>query len=57
MEEPWENAIVEYGAVNVTGFRIVDPSRRLVKDFLSKWNALDSAYPAAGTPFISVSYL
>lgn len=56
MEEPWETAIVEYGTVNITGFRMVDPGRRLVKDFLAKWKTLDPVnYPTAGTPFISVS--
>ncbi len=55
MDEPWESSIVEYGAVNVTGFRIVDPGRKVVKDFLNKWSSLDTAnFPEAGRPSISV---
>jgi hypothetical protein len=56
MEEPWESDIVEYGTVNVTGFRMVDPGRRQVRDFLAKWSALDTTnFPAAGKNSISVS--
>jgi hypothetical protein len=55
MEEPWESSIVEYGAVNVTGFRIVDSGRRHVREFLQKWAKLDKAnYPGAGQTYISV---
>jgi len=57
MDEPWESSIVEYGAVNVTGFRIVDSSRRVVKDFLQKWALLDKTnFPGAGQRSISVSF-
>ncbi|CAL8101106.1 unnamed protein product, partial [Orchesella dallaii] len=54
MDEPWESSIVEYGAVNVTGFRIVDPTRRYVRDFLKKWTQLDTTnFPGAGRNSIS----
>jgi hypothetical protein len=57
MDEPWESSITEYGVVNVTGFRIVDPNRRYVRDFLKKWAMLDSAnFPGAGRTSISVSF-
>lgn len=56
MDEPWDSAIVEYGAVNVTGFRIVDNGRRVVREFLTKWAALDATnFPGAGKSSISVS--
>ncbi len=55
MDEPWESSIVEYGVVNVTGFRIVDPARRYVRDFLKKWTLLDPTnFPGAGRNSISV---
>jgi len=56
MDEPWESSIKEYGVVNVTGFRIVDPNRRYVRDFLKKWATLKSTdFPGAGRNSISVS--
>jgi len=54
-DEPWETSVVEFSAVNVTGFRIVDPNRKYVKDFLSKWSSLDSRqFDGAGRRAISV---
>jgi hypothetical protein len=54
-DEPWESSTVEFGAVNITGFRIIDPTRPTVKEFLKKWSALDPvAYPGAGKNSISV---
>ncbi|XP_075228817.1 glutamate receptor IB [Lycorma delicatula] len=43
MDDRWEAEVVEYGAVNITGFRIVDASRRNLKDFLDGWRRLDPA--------------
>ncbi|CAG7829022.1 unnamed protein product [Allacma fusca] len=55
-DEPWDSGVVEYGAVNITGFRLVDPSRPLVKEFLKKWSSLDSsAFPGAGKNAISAN--
>lgn len=34
MDERWESEVVEYGAINITGFRIVDASKPHVKEFL-----------------------
>lgn len=34
MDERWESEVVEYGAINITGFRIVDVSKPYVKEFL-----------------------
>ncbi|XP_046410710.1 glutamate receptor 1 isoform X1 [Neodiprion pinetum] len=36
MDDRWESEVIEYGAINITGFRIVDATRRHVKEFLSK---------------------
>ncbi|XP_017787276.1 PREDICTED: glutamate receptor 1-like isoform X2 [Nicrophorus vespilloides] len=41
MDDRWESEVIEYGAINITGFRIVDSSRKHVKDFLEGWKRLD----------------
>ncbi|XP_021919064.1 glutamate receptor 1-like isoform X1 [Zootermopsis nevadensis] len=41
MDDRWESEVIEYGAINITGFRIIDSSRRYVKDFLEGWRKLD----------------
>lgn len=33
--------MIEYGAINITGFRIVDTTKKYVKDFLEGWKRLD----------------
>lgn len=41
MDDRWESEITEYGAINITGFRIVDTDRRYVREFLDGWKRLD----------------
>lgn len=41
MDDRWESEITEYGAINITGFRIVDTERRYVREFLDSWKRLD----------------
>lgn len=41
MDDKWESEVIEYGAINITGFRIVDSTRKHVKDFLDGWKRLD----------------
>ncbi|XP_029044649.1 glutamate receptor 1 isoform X1 [Osmia bicornis bicornis] len=43
MDDRWESEVIEYGAINITGFRIVDATRPYVKDFLASWHRLDPA--------------
>jgi hypothetical protein len=58
MDDRWESEVIEYGAINITGFRIVDSSRRYVKDFLEGWRKLDPATSqGAGRESISVGFL
>jgi len=55
MDDRWESEVIEYGAINITGFRIVDATRPHVKDFLAGWHRLDPAtFQAAGRESISV---
>lgn len=42
MDDRWETEMIEYGAVNITGFRIVDSTRRHVKEFLKGWGRLNT---------------
>lgn len=58
MDDRWEPNIMEYSAINITGFRIVDTDRRYVKDFMDGWKRLDSlSSMGAGKDTISVSGL
>jgi len=58
MDDRWETEVIEYGAINITGFRIVDLSRRYVKDFLEGWRKLDPiTSQGAGRDSISVGLL
>ncbi|KAJ8924635.1 hypothetical protein NQ315_000785 [Exocentrus adspersus] len=41
MDDRWETEVAEYGAINITGFRIVDNSKRHVRYFLEGWKRLD----------------
>ncbi|XP_011559269.3 glutamate receptor 1 [Plutella xylostella] len=44
MDDYWENEVVEYGAVNITGFRIIDHSRKIVRDFMDGLRRMDSRF-------------
>ncbi|XP_041986304.1 glutamate receptor 1-like [Aricia agestis] len=37
MDDRWERDVMEFGAINVTGFRVLDYSRKVVKDFIDMW--------------------
>lgn len=55
MDDRWESEVIEYGAINITGFRIVDTTRPYVKDFLAGWHRRDPATSqGAGRESISV---
>lgn len=55
MDDRWESEISEYGALNITGFRIVDTERRYVREFLDGWKRLDpSTSIGAGKESITV---
>ncbi|XP_053623557.1 glutamate receptor 1-like isoform X2 [Plodia interpunctella] len=44
MDDHWENEVTEYGAVNITGFRIVDHSRKIVRDFTDGLRRMDGRF-------------
>lgn len=56
MDDRWETEVIEYGAINITGFRIVDVNRRYVKDILEGWRKKDpSLSQGVGKESLSVS--
>lgn len=56
MDERWESEVIEYGAINITGFRIIDTNKRYVREFLEGWKKLDpTTSQGAGKELISVS--
>lgn len=55
MDDHWETEIIEYGAINITGFRLLDMNQWTVKEFLEEWKSLDPiSSPGAGKNTISV---
>lgn len=55
MDDRWDERVKEYGAINITGFRIIDTERPIVQQFFRSWETLDPiSYPGAGKAFISV---
>ncbi|KOB72773.1 Ionotropic glutamate receptor, partial [Operophtera brumata] len=44
MDDHWENEVMEFGAVNITGFRIVDLSRKIVRDFMDGLRRMDPRF-------------
>lgn len=58
MDDRWETEVIEYGAINITGFRIVDANRRFVKEILEGWRKFDPTMSqGAVKESISVSLL
>lgn len=56
MDDRWESEIIEYGAINITGFRIIDASKSHVKEFIEGWKKLDPTISqGAGKESISVN--
>ncbi|XP_049886196.1 glutamate receptor 1-like isoform X2 [Pectinophora gossypiella] len=37
MDDRWEKEVTEFGAINITGFRVLDFSRKVVRDFIDVW--------------------
>lgn len=46
MDDRWESEVMEYGAINITGFRLVDTNRPVVQQFLKEW--ADFEIPSQG---------
>ena len=49
LDDYWDGSVIEYGAINMTGLRLVKTDSFAARDFLKKWRKLDrTKYPAAG---------
>ncbi|GFQ93706.1 glutamate receptor 1 [Trichonephila clavata] len=56
MDEYWKSDVHEFGAINITGFRIIQSQSPEFMQFLSTWKTLNSSrWPGAGTEHISAA--
>lgn len=56
MDDYWNSQVLEFGAVNITGFRILQPSSLEFRTFFNSWKSLDShRWPDPSKTQISVS--
>lgn len=60
MDDRWETDVLEYEAMNITGFRIVDTTKRHVREFMEGWKqhvtAAATANPRCNPSSISVRH-
>ncbi|CAB3225979.1 unnamed protein product [Arctia plantaginis] len=56
MDDRWEKEIKEFSALNITGFRVLDFSRKMVKDFIVAWKR-DSISAQAALMYDAVQVL
>ncbi|XP_063632819.1 glutamate receptor 1-like [Cydia splendana] len=49
MDDRWEKEVAEFGAINITGFRVLDFSRKMVRDFIDEWKRNSISAQAALT--------
>lgn len=56
MDDWWDSKVFEYGTINITGFRLIDTSRTLVKEFLKDWATFDITTKYETRQSISVCY-
>jgi glutamate receptor 3 len=55
MDEYWNNQVLEFGAINITGFRVLQTNTHEFRQFAKTWRNLDAQrWPGAATNFISV---
>ena len=55
MDEYWNNQVLEFGAINITGFRILQTNTYEFRQFSKNWKGLDTQkWPGAGTTYFSV---
>ena len=49
LDDYWDSNVIEYGAINITGLRLVKSDSFYAREFLQRWRDLDRAkYQAAG---------
>ncbi|XP_052121779.1 glutamate receptor 1-like [Frankliniella occidentalis] len=55
MDDRWETDVLEYEAMNITGFRIVDTTKKHVRDFMQGWKEHVATLPASPSARLSLS--
>ena len=56
LDDYWDSNIVEYGAINITGLRLVQTDTLYAQDFIQHWHQLDrSAYGSIGNQGITAT--
>ncbi|CAM1319691.1 GRIA2 (predicted) [Pycnogonum litorale] len=54
MDEPWDPDVSEYTAINITGYKVMNPNSEYFKEFIGGWQSLDSVlWPGAGTNYVT----
>ncbi|KFM75394.1 Glutamate receptor 1, partial [Stegodyphus mimosarum] len=54
IEDDWNDALLPHGAVNATGFQMLQETRPEVREFLTAWKSLDPfRWPGGGTQHIT----
>ncbi|GFY79507.1 glutamate receptor 1 [Trichonephila inaurata madagascariensis] len=54
IEDDWNSALLPHGAVNTTGFQMLQETRPEVRNFLTSWKSLDPyRWPGGGTQHIT----
>ena len=49
LDDYWDSSVIEYGAINMTGLRLVKTDSFAAREFLKHWRKIDrTKYPAAG---------
>lgn len=56
LDDYWDSNVVEYGAINVTGLKLVNTESYYAREFLKKWHSLDrSKYQAIGNQGVTAT--
>ncbi|XP_067118229.1 glutamate receptor 1-like isoform X2 [Centruroides vittatus] len=56
VDENWNSEVLQHGAINVTGFQILQPNRPEMRHFLIQWKKLDPfKWPGSGNKFFDAN--
>ena len=58
LDDYWDKNVIEYGAINMTGLRLVNTDSYYARDFLKRWRTLDrTKYQAASNQVSLVGFI
>ncbi len=49
LDDYWDSSVIEYGAINMTGLRLVRTDSFYAREFLQRWRNLDRGKYQSGT--------